>query len=69
VNLFSIVNDSGKKIELIVDKRLVDECEMVGFHPMVNTATTAIHSKDIKKIVELSGHTFTVLDFSTIVPP
>lgn len=66
-NLFGIVNDSEKKIELIVDKRLVDECAFVGFHPMVNCATTAIHSKDIHKIIELSGHKATILDFSTIV--
>lgn len=62
------MNDSAKKIELIVDKRLVDECEYVGFHPMVNTATTAIRSKDIHRIIELSGHAATILDFSTIVP-
>lgn len=67
VNLYSIVNDTDKKIELIVDKRLIDEYEFVGFHPMVNTATTAVHSKNIQKIIELSGHTVTILDFSTIV--
>jgi Ala-tRNA(Pro) deacylase len=67
VNLYSIVNDSEKKIELIVDKRLVDDFEYVGFHPMVNTATTAIRSKDIAKIIELSGHNASILDFSTIV--
>lgn len=66
VNLFSIVNDSEKKIEIIVDKRLVDE-EYVGFHPMQNTATTAIHGKNVAKIIELSGHTVNILDFSTIV--
>jgi hypothetical protein len=33
---------------------------------MVNTATTAIHSKSIAKIIELSGHTANILDFSTI---
>jgi Ala-tRNA(Pro) deacylase len=67
VNLYSIINDSEKKIEIIVDKRLVEEFEYVGFHPMVNTATTAIHGKNIVKIIELSGHTADILDFSTIV--
>ena len=66
VNLYSIVNDSEKKIELIVDKRIIDEFEFVGFHPMVNTATTAIRTKEIAKIIELSGHKSTILDFTTI---
>ena len=66
VNLYSIVNDSEKKIELIVDKRIIDEFEFVGFHPMVNTATTAIRTKDVAKIIELSGHKATILDFKTI---
>merc|ERR1712228_523110 len=39
VTLFSIVNDVNKAVTLIVDKRLWDEVEHVGFHPMVNTAT------------------------------
>jgi hypothetical protein len=34
---------------------------------MVNTATTAIYSKSIQKLIELSGHTAQILDFSTIV--
>lgn len=62
-NFYSIVNDSEKKIELIVDKRITDEFEFVGFHPMVNTATTAIRTKDVAKIIELSGHKATILDF------
>jgi Ala-tRNA(Pro) deacylase len=66
VNLYSIVNDTEKKIELIVDKRIIDEFEFVGFHPMVNTATTAIRTKDVAKIIELSGHKLIILDFATI---
>jgi hypothetical protein len=34
---------------------------------MQNTATTAINGKHIAKIIELSGHTVNILDFSTIV--
>jgi hypothetical protein len=34
VNLFAIINDSGNKIKLILDKRLAEECAFTGFHPM-----------------------------------
>ena len=56
VTLFSIVNDVNKTVSLIVDKRLWNDFDYVGFHPMVNTATTAISRADLKKVIELSGH-------------
>ena len=56
VTLFSIVNDVNKAVSVIVDKRLWDDFDYVGFHPMVNTATTAISREDLKKVIELSGH-------------
>jgi len=34
VNLFSIVNDTGNKIKLIIDSRLTSEFDYVAFHPM-----------------------------------
>lgn len=34
VNLFSILNDTAKKVILIVDKRLHDDAELIAFHPM-----------------------------------
>lgn len=47
VNLFSIVNDSDKKINLVMDKRLMEDFELVGFHPMDNNFTTAIKRESI----------------------
>ena len=63
VNLFSIVNDVNKEVTLIVDQRLWDHFDYVGFHPMVNTATTAISRDDMKKVIEISGHEPTIMDF------
>ena len=44
----------------------MDEFEFVAFHPMVNTATTAITNEDMKKVIEMSGHKATILDFSSL---
>ena len=63
VTLFSIVNDAKKAVSLIVDKRLWDDVEHVGFHPMVNTSTTAISRADMKKVIELAGHEPRIEDF------
>lgn len=50
-----------------MDSRLMsDEYKHVGFHPMDNSATTAIRQPQLKKAIELTKHEATVLDFSTI---
>lgn len=66
VTLLSIVNDTEKKVTLVVDQRLMNDFEYVAFHPMQNDATTAIKREDIKKIIEISGHNVEVLDFSKL---
>lgn len=63
-----MLNDTEKKVKVILDKRLLD-AEWCSFHPMDNTASTAINRDGIQKLKELSGRddsTFEVLDFSTI---
>lgn len=65
LNLFSIINDTAKKVHLIVDQRLIDS-ELIAFHPMQNDATSAISNADMKKVIELSGREAEVLDFSKI---
>ena len=66
VNLFSIINDTAKAVTLVMDQKLLGDYEYVGFHPMVNTATTAIDASAIKKVIELSGHEPMILDFTTL---
>jgi hypothetical protein len=65
VNLFGIVNDTEKKVKLVLDQRLVS-AEKAGFHPMQNDATTSITIAGLHKIIELSGRTAEILDFSSL---
>lgn len=67
LNLFAILNDTAKKVHLIMDQRLMNDFELVAFHPMQNDATTAISNADMKKIIALSNREAEVLDFSKIV--
>lgn len=67
VNLFSILNDTAKKVLLIVDQKLMNNYPLVAFHPMQNDATTAISQSDMKKVIELSNHQAEVIDFSKLV--
>lgn len=68
VCLFSLLNDTEKKVSLLLDHRLANECNHIGFHPMQNDATTSITKEDLLKIVELSGHKAEVVDFTKMVP-
>lgn len=67
VNIFSIVNDTAKKVILLCDQRLMNDFELVAFHPMQNDATTAISIADMKKVIALSNHEVEVIDFSKLV--
>jgi Ala-tRNA(Pro) deacylase len=66
VCLFAILNDKDKKVTLLVDHRLVHESEHIGFHPMINTATTSISKDDMLKVISLSGHSHEIIDFSKL---
>ena len=62
VTAYALVNNPDKDVKFIVDKSLVDGSHpKVNFHPLVNTATTAITSQDFKKFLKLTGHA--VLEF------
>lgn len=51
VCLFAIMNDPEKKVTLMMDKKLLNDFEYVGFHPMQNDHTTAIKREDLNKII------------------
>lgn len=70
VNYFSILNDTEKKVTLVMDKRLLD-ANYASFHPMDNTGSTAINKEGILKIKELCGrddNNFIVHEFGAIAP-
>lgn len=52
VTPFASINSSGKPLTVIFDQEMMD-VELLNFHPLVNTATTTISSKDIVKFTEL----------------
>jgi len=66
VTLFSVLNDKEKQVRLVLDKALFGP-DRVWFHPMRNTASTAISSDDILPFCEAAHHTPTVIDFAALV--
>ncbi|CAI2359731.1 unnamed protein product [Moneuplotes crassus] len=66
INLFCILNDNEKKVQLLVDKSLYGQ-EWLGIHPMQNDATFAISGADMEKVITLSNHEPQVINFSELV--
>ena len=61
VTIFALVNDSGHKVELIIDEALWKR-EAFQFHPLVNTSTLLISNDDLKRFLTLTGHDAKILN-------
>ena len=66
VTVFSVMNDGGAKVRLILDQALFDH-EVVWFHPMRNTASTRVKSEDLIRFAEGAGHPPTLIDFKDVL--
>ena len=56
--------NSGK-VRFIADAALFT-ADPVNFHPLTNTATTAVSRDDFRRFVESTGHACDVLDFASL---
>ena len=65
VCLFSIMNDKEHQVTLVLDKALFAH-KIVNFHPLENTATTAIKAGDMLVFAQATGHDPVILDFEEI---
>lgn len=66
VTPFSLINDKPASVRFLADAALLG-FDLVNFHPLVNTATTAIKSADLQRFVEATGHSYETVDFSDLV--
>lgn len=66
VCLFALLNDKAANVQLILDKALFGY-ELVNFHPLENTATTAIAASDMQVFAHSTGHEPIVIDFEALV--
>ena len=66
VTAFGLMNDHHHRANFVVDAALM-AFDTVNFHPLTNTATTAISSADLRKFADATGHGLTEIDFSTLL--
>ena len=55
VTVFALINDTNCEVNLVLDKDLLAH-DQVNFHPLINTMTTTILSKDLLRFIHACGH-------------
>ena len=65
VTPFGLMNDRECLVKYFLDKKAIDTCEYLGFHPNSCISTIAIHKNDLLKMIQdpsIGNHTVTILD-------
>ncbi|MGD2131517.1 MAG: prolyl-tRNA synthetase associated domain-containing protein [Maricaulaceae bacterium] len=65
VTAFALINDPGARVTMVLDAALMAH-ETVNFHPLENTATTAVSSADLMAFIRATGREPAVLDFGSL---
>lgn len=60
VSPFGIINDSEKRVVVIVDRDLLRH-EALAFHPNVNTATLVIRTEDFRRFLDYCGNVVRIM--------
>jgi Ala-tRNA(Pro) deacylase len=65
VTAFGLINDADRRVRFVLDARLA-EADPVNFHPLVNTATTAVSQAAFRAFLAALGVEPLVVDFETL---
>lgn len=66
VTALGLINDPDQRVTFILDKALWD-ADIVNFHPLTNTATTALAQADFRRFLKLVGREPVVVDFGNLI--
>lgn len=64
---FSIINDTGNNVKIILDQSMM-ETAIVNYHPLLNTMTIGVKPADLVRFIESTGHTPHIVDLSPAAP-
>jgi len=63
VTAFGLINDTGRRVRFVLDAALA-RADPVNFHPLTNTATTAISQSDFRRFLAALGIEPVIVDFA-----
>jgi Ala-tRNA(Pro) deacylase len=55
VTPFAVINDGDRRVRVVLDAGLL-QAELLNFHPLANTATTAITPDGLLRFLDATGH-------------
>jgi Ala-tRNA(Pro) deacylase len=55
VTPFALINDSAQRVAIVLDADMLRH-EPLNYHPLVNTATTAVAAADLLRFIAACGH-------------
>ena len=65
VTLFALINDADHRVRLVLDKALLEH-DLVNFHPLTNTATTAVSREDLMRFLQALRVEPVIVDFAKL---
>lgn len=65
ISVFGLIN-TDEDIKVIFDKDMIDENEIMTFHPDDNTKTVFLKNEDVFKFVKNAGYDYQIFDFQAI---
>ena len=65
VTAFAMINDTDRRVTFVLDRALA-QAEQVNFHPLTNTATTALNQADFRRALQLLDRQPLVVDFDAL---
>lgn len=65
VTLFALINDKARRVKLVLDAALLQP-EPINFHPLTNTATTAISQDGLRAFLKALDLSPQVVDFERL---
>jgi Ala-tRNA(Pro) deacylase len=65
VTPFALMNDAAHRVRVVLDAEMLRR-DPVNYHPLVNTATTAIAAADLRRFIAACGHEPLVLELAGI---
>ena len=65
VTAFGLVNDTDHRVRFVLDRTLA-EADLVNFHPLTNTATTAVSGAGFRRFLAAVGVDPLVVDFAAM---
>jgi Ala-tRNA(Pro) deacylase len=55
VTPFALINDAAARVHVVLERAMMEH-ELLNYHPLENTATTTIASKDLERFIRACGH-------------